>query len=318
VSSTARLLSLDEIKAALEGFDPVAAMEPAFRAFSAGQAVVPPPGELLFDNPPGDVHIKYGYIDGGAHYVVKIASGFYENPARGLPSSNGMMLAFSRQTGELAAILDDQGYLTDLRTAAAGAVAAKYLAPAKIEVIGIIGTGMQAELQARLLQVVRPCRRIIVWGRRAEGAANYAQRLEKHGFAVEIAASPDEVAKRCRLIVTTTPSIAPLLRASAVQAGTHITAMGADTPDKQELDPALFEAADIIAVDSRVQGSLRGDLKCALAAGTADLSRVVELGEIIANRAAGRTARDQITIASLTGLAVQDVAITCAVLARVS
>ena len=155
-------------------------MEPAFRAFSAGQAVVPTPGELLFENPTGDVHIKYGYIDGGAHYVVKIASGFYENPARGLPSSNGLMLAFSRQTGELAVILDDQGYLTDLRTAAAGAVAAKYLAPAKIGVIGIIGTGMQAELQARLLQVVRPCRRIIVWGRRAEGAANYAQRLEKH------------------------------------------------------------------------------------------------------------------------------------------
>jgi ornithine cyclodeaminase len=313
-----RLLSLDAIKAALEGFDPVPAMEAAFRSFSRGEAVVPPPGELIFQDPPGDVHIKYGHIDGGEYYVVKIASGFYDNPRHGLPSSNGVMLGFRRQTGELAAILDDRGYLTDLRTAAAGAVAAKHLAPAEVDAIGIIGTGMQAELQALLLQTVRPCRHIVVWGRRAEAAKAYAGRLEKQGFTVTIAASPADVAERCRLIVTTTPSMAALLDRGMVRAGTHVTAIGADTPEKQELDPALFGAADVAAVDSRVQGALRGELKHALEAGAVALDRVVELGEIIDGRAAGRTGSGQVTVAALTGLAVQDVAITSAVLARAS
>jgi ornithine cyclodeaminase len=311
-----RLISLADIKKALESIDPIACVEAAFRSFSRGEAIVPPPGELLFQNPPGDVHIKYGYIEGGDYYVVKIASGFYENPARGLPSSNGVMLGFHRDTGELAAILDDKGHLTDIRTAAAGAVAAKYLAPEKIDAIGVIGTGMQAELQVLFLQHVRPCKNIVVWGRRKEGAADYARRMEAHGFNVSIAATPDEVGARCRLIVTTTPSEAAILHAGMIQPGTHVTAMGADTPDKQELGPDLFAKADIVAADSRRQGAMRGDLKHAIEAGTANPERVIELGEMIDGTANGRTANDQITIASLTGLGAQDVAIASAVIAR--
>ncbi|MDQ0390800.1 NAD(P)-binding domain-containing protein [Labrys monachus] len=313
-----RLLTPEAIRAALDGFDPVPAMEAAFRAFSRGEAVVPPPGELLFQDPPGDVHIKYGHIAGGDYYVVKIASGFYDNPRHGLPSGNGLVLAFRRRTGEPAAILDDRGYLTDLRTAAAGAVAARHLAPAEIDAIGIIGTGMQAEMQVLQLQSVRPCRDVVVWGRRPEAARDYAERLGKRGFSVTIAASPAEVAERCRLIVTATPSAAVLLERAMVRPGTHVTAIGADTPDKQELDPALFGAARVVAVDSRAQGALRGDLRHALAAGAITLDRVVELGEIIDGRAAGRTDESEITVAALTGLAVQDVAIASAVLARAS
>ena len=155
LSAPARLFSPEEIRKRLETIDPITCVEEAFRSFSRGEAIVPPPGELIFENPPGDVHIKYGYIGGGEFYVVKIASGFYENPRHGLPSSNGVMLAFNRQTGALAAILDDRGHLTDMRTAAAGAVAAKYLAPADVETIGVIGTGMQAELQVKFLQSVQ-------------------------------------------------------------------------------------------------------------------------------------------------------------------
>ena len=316
MSDAVRLISLDAIKAALEGFDPVPAMEAAFRAFSRGEALVPPPGELIFEDPPGDVHIKYGYLAGGDYYVVKIASGFYDNPRRGLPSSNGVMLGFRRRTGELAAILDDRGHLTDLRTAAAGAVAARHLAPAEVEAIGIIGAGTQAELQALLLQGVRSCRNIVVWARRSEAAEAYAERLGRRGFSVTTAGSPSEVAERCRLIVTTTPSTAALIERGAVRPGTHVTAIGADTPDKQELDPALFGDADIVAVDSRVQGALRGDLRHALDAGAIGLDKVVELGEIIDGRARGRRDARDITVAALTGLAVQDVAIASAVMAR--
>jgi ornithine cyclodeaminase len=315
LSGGASILSPDEIRARLRTIDPVSCMEDAFRAFSRGQAIVPPPGELIFRDPPGDVHIKYGYVTGGDFYVVKIASGFYDNPKHGLPSSNGVMLAFRRQTGEMAAILDDRGYLTDVRTAAAGAVAAKYLAPEDVDVIGIIGTGIQAEMQAQYLQTVRPCRNLLVWGRREEGAADYAERMRRQDFSVTIASSPAEVAARCRLIVTATPSLEPHLDASMIRPGTHITAMGADTPDKRELHPGIFAIADIIAVDSRVQGMKRGDLKGALEAGATDPGRVSELGELIDDRAATRSSREQITIASLTGLGAQDVAIASAVLA---
>lgn len=119
---------------------------------------------IRLDNPPGDVHLKYGYIQGDAYYVIKIASGFYENQKLGLPSSNGLMLLFCQKTGELLSILLDEGYLTDLRTATAGAIAAKYLAPRKVNCIGIVGTGTQARLQLRNLKRITDCRNVIVWG----------------------------------------------------------------------------------------------------------------------------------------------------------
>lgn len=313
--SAPRLFSPEEIRKRLETVDPVLCVEEAFRSFSRGEAIVPPPGELIFDNPPGDVHIKYGYIGGGAFYVVKIASGFYENPRHGLPSSNGVMLAFDRQTGALAAILDDRGHLTDIRTAAAGAVAAKYLAPENVETIGVIGTGLQAELQVKFLQSVRPCKNILVWGRRAEAAESYAERMRKDGYTVAVASSIEDVAERCRIIVTTTASHEPHLHSAMIRPGTHVTAMGADTPDKRELHADIFAAADLVAVDSRVQGALRGDLKGALDARTVELERVSELGQIIAGTAKGRSSAGQVTVAALTGLAVQDVAIASAVIA---
>ncbi len=313
--SAPRLFSPEEIRKRLETVDPVLCVEEAFRSFSRGEAIVPPPGELIFDNPPGDVHIKYGYIGGGAFYVVKIASGFYENPRRGLPSSNGVMLAFDRQTGALAAILDDRGHLTDIRTAAAGAVAAKYLAPENVETIGVIGTGLQAELQVKFLQSVRPCKNILVWGRRAEAAESYAERMRKDGYTVAVASSVEDLAERCRIIVTTTASHEPHLHGAMIRPGTHVTAMGADTPDKRELHADIFAAADLVAVDSRVQGALRGDLKGGLDARTVELDRISELGEIIAGTAKGRSSAGQVTVAALTGLAVQDVAIASAVIA---
>lgn len=155
------IIGLSEIRAALPGVDLLAAMERAFLNYSSGKAVVPPVGELVFEEPPGDVHIKYGYVRGDGYYVVKIASGFYHNAQLNLPSSNGLMLLFDQRSGELKAILLDEGHLTDLRTAAAGAVAARYMAPSLVHRIGIIGTGIQAEWQLRLLSGVVDCARVL-------------------------------------------------------------------------------------------------------------------------------------------------------------
>jgi len=310
-----RVATWDELERALTRVDLVAEMEAAFTAFSEGRAVVPPPGELLFDDPPGEVHIKSGYVRGEEFYVVKIASGFYDNPARGLSSSDGMMVLFRQATGEPAAVLLDRGHLTDLRTAAAGAVAAKHLAPSSARCVGVLGAGIQARLQLQLVKDVCAATEARVWARRPEAAAALCDLLVEDGLSATPAASPAEVADSCQLIVTTTPSTTPLLLADQVRPGTHVTAIGSDTPAKQELDAGLLARADVICVDSRDQCRSRGEVHRAHAAGALEFDHVIELGDVIADRAPGRTDEAQITICDLTGLGVQDVRVAAAALA---
>jgi len=305
------IFRLEEIRAALAEVDVIAAMERAFVNYSRGLAVVPPVGEMLFSNPPGDVHIKYGYVIGDDYYVVKVASGFYDNPGLGLASSNGLMLLFRQQTGELLAVLLDEGYLTDVRTAAAGAAAARCFAPRELDCIGIVGCGVQAEQQLRYLSQVVNCRRVLVWGRRPASLKAWIERCADTGFEIGIAAEISDIVDCCRLIITATPSAQPLLR--EVRAGTHITAIGSDTPGKQELAPAILAAADIVAVDSRAQCQTRGEVFQALRAGVMGLDSVVELGDIIAGHCPGRQNDAQITVADLTGIATQDIEIARAV-----
>ena len=310
------ILDLPQIEQRLEGLDLVGLMEDAFAAFSRGEAVIPAPGELLLSDPPGEVHIKYGYLTGGDTYVIKIASGFWNNPALDLSSSDGLLLVFRKATGELMAVLNDRGRLTDLRTAAAGAVAAKHLAPAGIDAIGVLGTGIQAELQVRLLQSVRPCRNVVVWGRNPERASAYAQRMREKDFIVDVVRSPADVADRCRLIVTATASAAPLLHWHDIRPGTHITAIGADSADKQELDGAIVRKADMVVTDSRVQARSRGEIGHAYGDDALAMNKIVEIGEIVSGSASGRSAADQITVSAFSGLAVQDIAMATAILKR--
>jgi ornithine cyclodeaminase len=309
-----RRIDADEIRRLLPGIDLLPRIEAAFAAHSAGRSVVPPVGELLFRDPPGDVHIKYGYLEGERYYVVKIASGFYDNPRLGLPSGDGLMLLFEQRTGEPAALLLDRGYLTDVRTAVAGAIAARHLAPPAIDRIGIVGTGVQARLQLEYLRGVTACREALVWGRSAERADAFCADLASSGFHVERARDLDTLAAGCALIVTATPSTAPLLRGAALRPGTHVTAVGADTAAKRELDSEVFRRADVVVADSIEQCRTRGELHHALDDGAFPVELVVELGEVIAGKARGRRGPLEITIADLTGVAVQDVAIAAAVL----
>jgi ornithine cyclodeaminase len=290
-------------------------MEKGFIAYSQGLTVVPPVGELLFDKPKGDTHIKYGYVKEAAHFCIKIASGFYENAKLGLPSSQGLMLLFSQQTGQPKAVLLDEGKLTDIRTAAAGALAAKYFAPKKITAIGIIGTGIQAKLQLEYLQKVRPCKKVWVWGRNVANAQKYKAALGT-AFEVQIAKSPAEVAQNSNLIVTTTPSEAPLLMPEDIQAGTHITAMGSDTGSKQELHGGILAKADLVIADSIPQSKSRGEIYRAVKSGAIKAEKVIELGNAIQNKALHRREESQISVVDLTGVAVQDIMIADAVYSR--
>lgn len=309
----AKIFGLEEIREALKTFDPVQAIEEGFVIYSQGKTVVPPVAELLFENPPGEVHIKYGYIIGNDYYVIKIASGFYETFGSTQYTSSGGMLLFEQKTGKLACLLHEECYLTHVRTAAAGAVVAKYLAPQKVRRIGIFGAGTQGRMQLKFLKPYTQCRDVIVWGQSPEELERYKQDMEKQDFSVSITMNPSDVASTCNLIVTATPSTKPLLSSGQIQKGTHITAMGSDTPAKQELDPKILKKADIVVADSISQCLLRGEIHHAMKQGLITKNRILELGHLITQKELQRSSEDQITVADLTGVAVQDIQIAKAV-----
>lgn len=309
----ATIHTLQEITKAISGVNLTPYIEQGFIAYSNNEVIVPPVGELIFDNPPGDTHIKYGFIKGDDIYVIKIASGFYNNPALGLSSSSGLMLVFSQKTGILHNILLDDGHLTNIRTAIAGEIAAKYLAPKTINGIGVLGTGIQARMQVEYLNSVTPCREIVVWGRTAERVEEYASYMENRGYNITQANSPAQVANSANLIVTTTPSSTPLLFEGDIQPGTHITAMGSDTDKKQELDLHILGRADIVVGDSISQCRERGEISKALAAGVIEEKHIVELGNYIANPSPRKRDDKAITVVDLTGVAIQDIQIAAAV-----
>jgi len=308
-----KIIQLSEIKAILRGANIFEDIENGFIAYSKNEAVIPPVGEMLFEEPPGEMHLKYGYLKSGEYAVVKIASGFYNNLQLGLNSSQGMMLLFDQKTGVIKGILLDHGYLTDIRTAVAGAIAAKYMAPRKVSCIGIVGSGIQGKFQLEYLRSVTKCRKVIVHARSAEKGAAYKEYFKGSDWEIEVTNNLEYLAKNSRLIVTTTHTKEPLLHADWIQAGTHITAMGSDTMEKVELAPSILGNADIVAVDSLSQSESRGEVYQSVKAGTLNRKTVFELGKVIADPELGRQNDDQITVADLTGVAVQDLMIAKAV-----
>ncbi len=297
----------------MPGLDLVQEMEKAFAEYSRGKAVIPPVGEMKFEDPPGDVHIKYGHLKSGKSYVVKIASGFYENPQWGLPSSQGLMLLFNQQTGQLRAVLLDEGKLTDARTGAAGAAAAKHLSKKKLKCVGIVGAGIQAREQARYLLKTTECREMIIWARDEFKALTMADDAQAMGWKAGIAADPETLARSSDLIITVTPAESPILRREWIQPGTCIVAVGSDTAEKQELEAEILKDAELVVADSLSQSESRGEIHRAVSAGKLDRSRLVELGQVISGQHPGRTSKDQIAVVDLTGVAVQDLAIASAV-----
>jgi len=289
----------------------LAAVEVGFTAMARGQADVPPPMGIAVPERGGEVHVKSAYLRGLRGFAVKIASGFWRNAERGLPASSGMMVLLDAETGFPLALLLDNGYLTDVRTALAGAIAAKYLARREVRMAGVVGTGVQARMQMEALQLVWPFKRALVWGRNAAAAKTYAAEMSAR-LGVEVTASESvaDVVRQSDVVVTTTPAREPLVMATSLHAGLHITAMGSDGPGKQELDPQVLARADILVCDRRSQCAQLGELQHALATGVLSAaSPVTELGEITAGSKPGRTSDAQITVCDLTGVGVQDTAI---------
>ena len=313
-SESPTVFTLEQIIDCLKNQNLISIIEEGFIALSSKKAIVPPVGELLFDKQDGETHIKYGYILNQEFYVIKIASGFYQNPKIGLKSSQGLLLVFSQQTGVLKAILLDEGYLTDIRTAIASMITLKYLAPKEITGIGIIGSGIQAKLQLEYLHTITSCKNIVVWGRTEKKVNDFKRYFNDTDYNITIASSAAEVAEKCNVIITTTPSKKPLLNASQIKKGTHITAIGSDTSEKIELDPNILKKADVIVADSIVQSETRGEIFKARQANCLKEDKLIELGNLIQNPDLGRKNDTQITVADLTGVAVQDIMIAIAVL----
>ncbi len=290
-------------------------IEAAFAALAKGGVVMPPILSMELAEAHGEVDVKTAYIPGFDGFAIKVSPGFFDNPKLGLPSLNGLMILFSAKTGLVEAVFLDNGYLTDIRTAAAGAVAARHLAPERVETAGVIGTGVQARLQMRAAHLVRPFGRVLVHGRNAERAAACAADLEAAlGIPAEVVTDPADLVARSQLVVTTTPARAPVLMAEWLHPGLHVTAMGSDQSGKTEIEPAALAAADLYVCDRVSQCAVSGELEAARKAGLMD-DTPPELGAIVAGSAEGRRDARQVTICDLTGTGAQDTAIATHVFA---
>jgi ornithine cyclodeaminase len=303
--------TIDEpaLRAAITAKVAVDAMRDAFRADGEGRAHVPAVINLDVPAHHGEFHVKTALIDGVPHVAVKIASGFYDNPSKGLPSGSGLMAVFDAATGMPVALLLDNGFLTDIRTGAAGAIAAEALAPARVTTVGVLGSGLQARHQVRCLRIVREFSRVVAWGPDAAHVEAYCREMRAEGCDARAAATPEAVCRAAEVIITATPARAPLVRAEWLRPGHHVTALGADSPGKQELDAGCLDRADLIVVDRLTQCASFGELRHAFDAGLRPDRVYAELGEIVAGLKPGRTKPDQITIADLTGVGFQDTAI---------
>ena len=304
-------LSRPEIEALLQikdGFDPI---KDAYIAVTDGRCDLPPVGYLGFPDAKGDCHIKYGHIAGDSVFVIKIATGFYDNPSKGLASSNGIMLALSAETGEVMAILQDEGYLTDLRTGIGAALATKAGCRGDAQRVGVVGTGIQARIQIRCLNALMPDAGLVfsVWGRSEKKMRQLAQDLAAHQISVTVQPDLKTLCVNADILLTTTAAKTPLIRSSWISDGTHITASGADAPGKQELDSALTARADLLILDSDAQCIDHGEVAIPAEAGLLSPDRYRTLGKVLSGQQAGRSAPSQVTIADLTGLGSQDIAI---------
>ena len=316
------ILREPEIRALLDPAECITAVENAFSAYATGQAELPAVINLNVPEKEAEIHVKAGHLRGGSHYAVKIASGFPDNTAFGLPANDGMVLVFDAATGALAALLLDHGYITDLRTAAAGAVVAKYLAKKPVTRIALIGTGLQARYQPQLLARVRQFTEVRIWGRNTEKAMAVADDLSHDtslpsGCNFAVVSNVQGAVAGADIVITVTASREPLLRAEWLSRGALVIAVGSDGPDKQELDVGVLARADRLVADSLSQCLRLGEIHHAVEKGAITKEDVdAELGEITAGVRPGRQSDDEVIVCDLTGVGVQDVAAAALVMRK--
>jgi len=309
-----RLVPLEAFRDKIPMSVAVAAVERGFRALALGEATLPDPMMVELSDLAAEIHVKGAHLKGGRHFVLKVATGFYKNRARGLPSGDGLFLLLNAETGAPDFLLAEHGYLTDLRTAAAIGLTLKYLAPKDAREALLVGAGGVGRLAARAIVAELPITKLTIWNRTPERAAALAREL---GGMVEtnITDALEPAVKRHRIIVTATASTTPVIKAAWVAKGTHITSAGTGSPEKIELEPQVLLKADKLIADRVFQTARYGNLHHAIAAGVLTAEKVYgELGDLAAGRLAGRQDPGEITVADLTGVGVQDAAIAATVI----
>jgi len=294
-----RLLTLDEC---------IRAVEYAFRLYGEGKVI--PPGVLAIHAREGSFHIKAGLLDlGRSYFAAKVNGNFPGNGARfGLPTIQGVIVLGDGENGTPLAVMDSRD-ITSMRTAAATAVAAKYLARADSRIVTICGCGIQGRVQLAALARTFSLEAVYAYDNLAERAAQFAREMSSD-LKIEVRPVDDLrwATRQSDICVTCTPSRQPMVGAEHVNPGTFIAAVGADNPQKQEIDPALMARSKIVC-DSIEQCMAMGDLHHALDAGFVRRSDVyAELGEVVAGKKPGRESEEEITIFDSTGMALQDVA----------
>jgi ornithine cyclodeaminase/alanine dehydrogenase-like protein (mu-crystallin family) len=304
-----RIVGEREVRELVSPAEALAAVRDAFVRLAAGTVSLPAILDFDFPDHDGDAHIKGAFLHGSPTWSLKASTGFHRNPALGLAVAGGLSLVFSAATGQLETLLFDNGYLSELRTGAAGALGAELLARPQIEELLFVGAGGQARFQLEALLGVRQPARVRVHSRTPASAEAFAaEAAERFGLHVELADDLASAVQRADLIVTSTTARAPIIRAEWLRPGVHVTALGSDLADKQELDVAALARADVVVADHPASANLHGEVHHAVAAGAIALADVVAIGDVAAGRAAGRTDADQITILDLVGIGVQDAA----------
>jgi ornithine cyclodeaminase len=306
------ILTEDEIQSCVSlDQEAISVVADGFTSLAAGEVTVPPIVRVDVPEHQGEVDIKTAHVRGLDSFAIKIASGFFENYRLGLPTGSGMMVLVSARTGRPEAVLLDNGYLTDVRTGAAGALAARYLAGERVKTAGVIGSGTQARYQMVALKQVRDFQRLMVYGIVPDQVEQYAAEMASL-LDVQVVKAEDveTVVRNSQVVVTCTPAKEPYLQAEWLHPGLHITAMGTDSEDKQELYADALGRADLLVCDRKSQSFRLGEFHNGLEAGV--ISRddpIVELGDLTSGREPGRRSDEEITICDLTGVGVQDTAI---------
>jgi ornithine cyclodeaminase/alanine dehydrogenase-like protein (mu-crystallin family) len=303
------VLGADELRALVSFEDLIAPMIQAFQQSSRGKA---DNGLLVLfpqrDRTAGDVYVKTGILEGAPYYVVKISPWFAANVRSGQPQG-GFVALFDSSSGHTVALLEDQHYLSDIRTAAAGAVAARIFAPADTRTAGVLGAGVQAYWQSLALYRERKFKTLSIWARNAHKAETLAETLRAALPAVDVDVNTNlaRVVHDSDVLITATQSRDPLVRGEWLRSGQHITAIGADDPTKCELDPQALHRSKVF-VDSFDAAAANGDVCRAIENGGYALTDLAgEIGQVLTGSVAGRSAPEDITIAKLVGIGAQDV-----------
>ena len=310
-----RVLSRKDVRQALPMRQAIEAMKGAFAQLSTGQADVPLRVALNVPRHNGVTLFMPAYLSSDDQMAVKIVSVFNDNPAKGLPLIHALVVVVDATTGRPAAVMDGT-YLTALRTGAASGAATDLLARQDVRTAAIFGAGAQGRTQLEAVCAVRPIREVWVYDAVPERAAAYAAEMgQRLSLPVEVASTPSEAAHRADVICTATTSSTPVFDDADVQPGTHINAVGAYTPQMQEIPAETVLRARVVIDHHEASLAEAGDLLIPLQQGLMTEEHIyAELGEIAAGRKPGRASLEEITLFKSVGVAVQDVAAAGAVL----